>query len=212
MSYHCDADQCRCSIDIQSTKQSEQFNTLDEHGKAVLEALSNNRDIILEVVRSEATHTATSILAKQDEARFEIVTSIAEQGQAVAAAISEQHVSIQDAIQYESAKSDERHRNITVTVVAKHEETHAEVTKALELLGASSRTEHEATRRELEQTKKAMAQIEQDMIRRDEELKGLLMALGQAHTVKERRKLQEKSNAVTVALCALVTMYQSLQV
>lgn len=57
-----------------------------------------------------------------------------------------------------------------------------------------------------------MEQFEQDMLRRDNELKDLLIELSKAHSDKERKKLQERSNAVTVALCALVTIYQSLQV
>jgi septal ring factor EnvC (AmiA/AmiB activator) len=96
--------------------------------------------------------------------------------------------------------------------VAKQEETQAEMTQVLESIDASSRAEHEATRRELEQMKQALAQIEQDMIRRDDELKELLTAIGRAHGDKEKKNLQERSNAVTVALCALVTVYQSLQV
>jgi hypothetical protein len=57
-----------------------------------------------------------------------------------------------------------------------------------------------------------MVQIEQDMKRRDEELTVLLLALREARTVKERQKLQERTNAVTTAIYALVTMNQSLQV
>jgi uncharacterized protein (DUF3084 family) len=122
------------------------------------------------------------------------------------------HSSVVEKIQLESAKSDERHLQTTVTIISKQEETQTEVTKVIEGLDASSRAEHEATRRELEQMKQTMAKIEQDMARRDEELKGLLIALSQAHTERERKKLQEKSNAVTAALFALVTIYESLQV
>ncbi len=57
-----------------------------------------------------------------------------------------------------------------------------------------------------------MVQIGQDMKRHDEELKVLLLALGEAQTAKERQKLQERSNAFMTVIYALVTIYQSLQV
>jgi hypothetical protein len=116
--------------------------------------------------------------------------------------LSKSHESVQDFIKVESGKSNERHEQSTTTIVA----------NALESVNASSREEHEATRRELEQMKEALAQIEQDMIRRDNELKELPIALGKVHSEREKKKLQERSNAVTVALCALVTIYENLQV
>jgi len=58
----------------------------------------------------------------------------------------------------------------------------------------------------------AIAQIAQDMKQRDEELKELLKALICSHNKKERKALQERSNAVTAALVALMTIYESLQV
>jgi len=115
-------------------------------------------------------------------------------------------------IQVESVKSDARHLETMVTIIAKQDETHMGINETLEAMDANSKAEHEATRRELEQMKRAMAQIEQDMIKRDAELKDLLTKLRGVHNEKERKTLQEKSNAVTVALFALVIVYQSLQV
>lgn len=139
------------------------------------------------------------------------MTSITNQGQAVIEAVTVQQMSVGDAIHQESTKSDERHQSMTEKVVTELEETHTQVINTLDRLDARSQAEHEATRKELEQLKNAMAQIEQQMKRRDEELRVLVVARSQAHTIKERRKLQEKSNAVTVAICALATVYQSLE-
>jgi hypothetical protein len=119
---------------------------------------------------------------------------------------------MQNSIKIESTKSDERHQTTSKEIIAKYDETHGQIQDSLDLLEASSRAEHEVTRRELEQIKNAMVQIEQDMKRRDEELTVLLLALREARTVKERQKLQERTNAVTTAIYALVTMNQSLQV
>src|SRR5438045_1465301 len=96
--------------------------------------------------------------------------------------------------------------------MVKQDETHTEVIEALQSLDSSSRAEQEATRRELEQLKQALAQIKQQMKRRDEELKELLKALSRNHNKRERKALRERSNAVTVALYALSTIYETLQV
>jgi hypothetical protein len=49
------------------------------------------------------------------------------------------HGSVVEKIQLESAKSDERHLQTTVTIISKQEETQTEVTKVIEGLDASSR-------------------------------------------------------------------------
>ncbi|KAH7348849.1 hypothetical protein BKA65DRAFT_268893 [Rhexocercosporidium sp. MPI-PUGE-AT-0058] len=56
-----------------------------------------------------------------------------------------------------------------------------------------------------------MVQIEEDMARRDEELKLLLIELSNSVNEKEKKRLQERSNAVTTALYALIIVYESLQ-
>lgn len=203
---------CRCCIDIEFAKQSERLDDLDEHEKAVLERLASNVDIILSAITAEGNHTTTSIISNQDETRAEIVTAITTQGRAVIETVTAQKISVEDALRQESTKSDERHQSTTDQIVTELEETHTQVITTLDRLNARSQAEHEDTRNELEQLRNAMAQIEQQMIRRDEELRELIVARNQAYTTKERRKLQEKSNAVTVAICALVTIYQSLEV
>ena len=50
------------------------------------------------------------------------------------------------------------------------------------------------------------------MARRDEELKILIIDLSKTHTEKEKKRLQERSNTVTIALYALITVYERLQV
>jgi len=157
----------RCEIDVESTKQSDRYNSLDTYAKTIVESISAHNNSLLKALQSESIQ-----VGEREERTLQQLSSI------------------------ETTQID----------------THIEVTTALKVVDFNSRAEHEATRRELEQMKHAMLQIEQDMVRRDEELKGLLLALSQAQGGKERERLQEKSNAVTAALYALVTIYQSLQV
>lgn len=197
----------RSSIDIESVKQSDRFDSLDVHAKAIFDTLSTNHTRIHEVIQSEAAKSmdmyqqaTITILRTQEGMHGEVKQSLD--------ALDDQ---AKEALQ---ALSDNREllQGATVTILSTQEESQAIVKQAFELMDVNSRAEHEATRRELEQMKRAIAQIEQDMVRRDQELKELLFELSKSTTEKERKKLQEKSNAVTVALCALVTIYQGLEV
>ena len=201
------ADELRSTIDIEFTKQSERFGSLDDNARAIFETLSINQTITLDVVQSELTKSANThrqatltILQTHREKHAEVKQSLnALDGHAKAAlqAIANNQTSIQEA---------------SATILSNQDESQVAINQALETMNASSQAEHEATRRELEQMKQAMAQIERDMVRRDKELKELLIELSKTSAEKERKKLQEQSNAVSVALCALVTIYQGLQV
>lgn len=142
----------------------------------------------------------------------EAFRSLDEHAQAVLEAIEGNTSSTHELLQSERVRTEECYHRTVSTIITKQNETQLEITVALEALEESSRAEQEITRQELEQMKQAMLKIEQDMIHRDSELKGLLLALGQARNEREKEKLQEKSNAVTAAIYALVVVYQSLQV
>jgi hypothetical protein len=201
------ADELRSTVDIEFTKQSERFGSLDEHARAIFESVCINQTITLDVIQSELTKSANThqqatltILRTHGGNHVEVKQSLKaldDQAKAALEGISDNQTSIQEA---------------SATILSNQVESHIAINQALETMNASSQAEHEATRRELEQMKRAMAEIERDMVRRDKELKELLVELSKTSTEKERRKLQEKSNAVSVALCALVTIYQGLQV
>lgn len=210
---------CRLDIDAESTRQLERFDTLDEQAKSILATISKQQQSIEEAIQIESvksddrhTQTVSTIVTKQEEGRLDIIQTANENRELIVEAVAANGDSIHSLVSAESSRSDERHRETTDTIVAKHDETHTEVIESLQSLDATARAEQESTRRELEQLKQAMAQIEQDMKRRDEELKRLLMKLGHTHNSVKRKALQERSNAVTVALCALITIYECLQV
>lgn len=157
------------------------------------EAQKEIRNAIL--VESEASetrheHRTTIILAKGTEVQKDV----------------------RSAILAESENSDKRPEKTKGDILAKQAETQVEVTQALETLDTNLRAEQESTRLELEQLRSAMVQIEEDMARRDEELKLLLIELSSSVNDKEKKRLQERSNAVTTALYALIIVYESLQV
>jgi hypothetical protein len=58
----------------------------------------------------------------------------------------------------------------------------------------------------------AMLKLRQDILRENNKLKELVMEAIEARSEKERKHVQEQSNAVTFVLCNLMTIYQSLQV
>jgi hypothetical protein len=57
-----------------------------------------------------------------------------------------------------------------------------------------------------------MVQIEQHLKRRDQELQELLKILNRTYDIVERRAIKERSSVVIIAICVLMTSYESLQV
>ena len=79
-------------------------------------------------------------------------------------------------------------------------------------MDAASRSEHDTLRREFGEVMQAMLKLRQDILRENNKLKELVMEAIEARSEKERKHVQEQSNAVTFVLCNLMTIYQSLQV
>jgi hypothetical protein len=199
---------CRCDIDVEATRQFERFDNLDDQAKAIFEAISQQQESIKDAVQIESlksddrhTNTVTTIVAKQEEVYGEISRKIDEAGELAVQAVIANGESVHNLISSEGSRSDERHREATEIIVAKQTESHAEVIETLQ-----------ATRREVEELKKAMKKIEEDMKRRDKELKELLRALSRTHNDLERKGIRERSNAVTVALVALMKIHETLKV
>tara|TARA_R110002060_G_scaffold72578_3_gene81280 strand:- start:22 stop:657 length:636 start_codon:yes stop_codon:yes gene_type:complete len=163
--------------------------TLTEHSKTREHV---KQAMFIESGNAESRHQQTEavILTNSTEVKEEICNTIGVEGE----------------------NSNHRHSQTQEIIVAKQTEARVEITQALDTLDSNLRAEQEATRKELEQLKVALKQIEKDMARRDEELKILIIDLSKTHTEKEKKRLQERSNAVTIALYALITVYESLQV
>jgi hypothetical protein len=209
----------RLDIDAKAIIQSERFEGLDAYARAILEAISEENRSVAEAIRLEGVRSADchrqsveTIIATQDEVHVNVTKVVNETGELMTQAVAANGEGIHTAISAESTKSDDRHRETTRIIIAKQDETHLGVTEMLHALDTASRAEQESTRRELEELKKAMQKIEQDMRRRDEELKDILTALSRTRNGVERKALREKSNAITVALVALMTIYEGLQV
>ncbi|KAH7416755.1 hypothetical protein BKA64DRAFT_276354 [Cadophora sp. MPI-SDFR-AT-0126] len=222
--------QLRNDINVNAILESERLDTLDEYAKTILVEISVTEDTIREAIivegdNSERRHNETKavILSEQGQTRGHITDTILSEGElagtrheqtvaVIRAKGTEVQEDIRDAIHVESENSSQRHKQTQDIIIASHTEAQNDITQTLETLDSNLKAEQEATRRELEQLKIAMTQIEKDMARRDEELKVLLIELSHTHTEKEKRRLQERSNAVTIALYALVTVYEALQV
>jgi hypothetical protein len=159
--------------------------------------------------------TTTAILSKQEETQAEFISalnSLEDQSRSVSEAIFENTGGLYDSILVESARADERHEQTTSTIVSMQKEAHMDVKQALESMDATSRSEHDTLRREFGEVMQAMLKLRQDMLRENNKLKELVMEAIEARSEKERKRIQEQSNAVTFVLCNLMTVYQSLQV
>ncbi|KAG4436838.1 hypothetical protein IFR05_007687 [Cadophora sp. M221] len=221
--------QLRDDIDVTAVRQSERFDALDEYAKALLSGISVTELSIREAIIAEGENSdrrhkniEAVIVSSQAEARSEIRNAMLMESEAsetrhghrtsvILAKGTEIQEDIRGAILEESENSDKRHQKTKGDILAKQTETQVEITQALETMDSNLRAEQESTRLELEQLRSAMVQIEEDIARRDEELKLLLIELSSSVNDKEKKRLQERSNAVTTALYALIIVYESLQ-
>jgi hypothetical protein len=159
--------------------------------------------------------TTATVLSKQEGTQAEFISALnflEDQSRSVSEAILENTGSLYDSILVESARADERHEQITSTIVSTQKEAYIDVKQALESMDAASRSEHDTLRREFGEVMQAMLKLRQDILRENNKLKELVMEAIEARSEKERKHVQEQSNAVTFVLCNLMTIYQSLQV
>ncbi|KAL2064630.1 hypothetical protein VTL71DRAFT_3767 [Oculimacula yallundae] len=221
--------QLRNDVGLITIRDSERFDTLDDYAKALLGAtaasdISIRGTLVAEGESSARRHTEMQnvVRFKHDELRDNLRDIALVESQTsdrrherTAEVITSQNFQVQkticDAITVESENSGERHEQTRNEITAKQTESQAEITQALEVLDSNIRAEQESTRLELEQLRLAMAQIEEDMARRDDELKALLVELCNSKSDRDKKRIQEKSNAVSTALYALVTVYDTLQ-
>jgi hypothetical protein len=187
----------------------------------LFEELSENHYSLRDTMTSESAKSAerhaqtTTILSKQEETQAELISalnSLEDQSRSISEAILENTGSLYDSILVESARADERHEQTTNTIVSTQKETHMYVKLTLESMDAASRSEHDTLRREFGEVMQAMLKLRQDILRENNKLKALVMEAIETRKEKERKHVQEQSNAVTFVLCNLMTVYQSLQV
>ena len=188
----------------------------------LFEVLSENHYSLRDTMASESAksaerhaQTTATIVSKQEETQAEFISalnSLEDQSRSVSEAILENTESLYDSILVESARADERHEQTTSAIVSTQKEAHMDVKQALESMDAASRSEHDILRREFGEVMQAMLKLRQDMLRENNKLKELVMKAIEARSEKERKRVQEQSNAVTFVLCNLMTVYQSLQV
>jgi hypothetical protein len=188
----------------------------------LFEELSENHYSLRDTMTSESAksaerhaQTTTTILSKQEETQAELISalnSLEDQSRSISEAVLENTGSLYDSILVESARADERHEQTTNTIVLTQKETHMDVKQALASMDAASRSEHDTLRKEFGEVMQAMLKLRQDILRENNKLKALVMEAIETRSEKERKYVQEQSNAVTFVLCNLMTVYQSLQV
>jgi hypothetical protein len=161
------------------------------------------------------SQTTTTILAKQEETQAEFISalnSLEDQSRSVSEAILENTGSLYGSILVERARADERHEQTTSTIVSTQKEAYMDVKQALDSMDVALRSEHDTLRREFGEVMQVMLKLRQDILRENNKLKELVIKAIEAQNEKERKHVQEQSNAVTFVLCNLMTVYQSLQV
>ena len=169
-----------------STQHAQEFGALSSRNKTILDALINNRDVFQQSVQAQ-TDKVRKMLDQTD------------------AVIGEEHAKTRTEIVQTVYVADAHNRE-------EHAEMRIVVVENVTAADASNREQHEATRQQVKQLEHALTVLKGEIRKRDEELKEFLSAFTQTHSPAKRRKLQERSNAVSAALLALETVYRRLEV
>jgi molybdopterin synthase catalytic subunit len=156
---------------------------------------------VRELGREITTHTEE----QHKDTRLSLTKSIS----SVNATNQAEHKSTREAMSSQAFRATEQHE----TVLTRTEElVKSSEVEVIGVLSVSNQEEHEQTRSQIDELKEALRILKEQMDSRDQELKGLLKLFNSTRSTKERKKLGERSNAVTAALLALESMYRSLRV
>jgi len=99
-----------------------------------------------------------------------------------------------------------------MTVRQEHATTRSGTVKEVQLANARNQMEHEITRQEIAQVKRAIDQLREEMKQRNSEWKALLLELTNPETSRRKEELWERKNAVSVMLMALEAVHRILLV
>lgn len=97
-------------------------------------------------------------------------------------------------------------------VESQHTQTRTGVIVAVNGATASTGTQFQLMRKEIEIVGNTVAKNQQDISRILEEVNGLAQALARAQTDKQRKKLQQRRDLATETLYALISAYKTLTV
>lgn len=119
---------------------------------------------------------------------------------------------LSQSLQEQEEDSQRRHVESLQHIETQHIETRAEVIVAVNGAAASTGTQFQIMRQEIENVSNTVTRNQEDIARILEEVNGLAQSLARAQTDRQRRKLEERRNLATETLYALISAYKALTV
>lgn len=127
-------------------------------------------------------------------------------------ASTNQHDQTRQEIAVHFRETENRSQQNLETVTRRVESTEIEVINVIHDTHESNERARAETQAQIAELQKAIEVLKGQIDERSDELRSLLVACIETKDAKKRKRLGERSNAVTAALLALETMYESLQV
>ena len=117
-----------------------------------------------------------------------------------------------ESLQEQEEISKKQHAESRQFIEALHAEIRNAIVVAVNGAAASTSTQFQVMRREIENVSSTVARTQQDISRALEEHNTLAQALARAQTHSQRTKLKQRSNVATQTLYAFISAYKSLTV
>lgn len=124
--------------------------------------------------------------------------------------INDRHI-LQRALQSQGDDTKRALDQASAALAEEQAKTHVAVVNAVRVAD-NSQEEQKVILHQIFDVKKAMEQMQEQMTKKNDELKETILAHIHAHSPKKRKALKEKGNLISAALVALETVYRSLQV
>ncbi|KAJ9604696.1 hypothetical protein H2200_010810 [Cladophialophora chaetospira] len=190
------------------------FTKLDDQTKQILDSIISNGDIfqdqsrhLLKSLEQSLKDVLLDLKEANDATRSEFFLALKDAGNSS----QRDHELTRDEIH---SWNDE----LTSTIVTSNQVTNeriasstVEVSTRIDLSESTNREQHESTQRQISELQEALRVLNEQIQTRNEELKGLLSDFNKTNNKKKRQHIGELSSAVTAALLALETMFQTLQ-
>ncbi|KAG9234418.1 hypothetical protein BJ875DRAFT_509629 [Amylocarpus encephaloides] len=206
------------NLDLLALEQSSRFNQLDDNGKATLMELTLSRETLTRSLQEQeaanqtrhdqSAKAAHELLAKSfqelevaNQCRdAELRLSMQSSQESLARTLGEQQETRDERLQAEMKQYlDDQLAEMRTAIVA-----------AVNGAAATTDTQFQLTRKEIELVGNTVTRHEQDISQTLEEVNTLAHSLARASTEKQRKRLQERRDIATQTLYSLISAYKAL--
>jgi hypothetical protein len=194
-----------------------QMHITNSDGKSqkIFDAIINQQDLFTSLIHDHGSqniqlHQTTRVCiqdvktdVRADVARYEAENTVKSQVE---------HGQTRDLVQLEFQRLRRNNEGLHETTVTAVQSSQTTIVSSVEMNSQINQADNARTQSQIAELKISISILTEQIKARDQELKQLLTAFSETKNAAKRKRIGERSNAVTAALLALQTMYNTLLV